>query len=75
MAAGAAAPGAEAHGAGAAGWPLWAGAGRGVLEAAQEVAHRLRSFRGESDGAEGAAPGSGLGSGGQGPGRQTQAAW
>ena len=63
-AADAAGPGAEAHGAGAAGWPLWAGAGRGVLEAAQEVAHRLRSFRGESDGAEGAAPG--LGSGGPG---------
>lgn len=63
MAAGAAGPGAEAHGAGAAGWPLWAGAGRGVLEAAQEVAHRLRSFRGESDGAEGGAPGSGPGSG------------
>ena len=56
-------PAAEAHGAGAAGWPLWAGAGRGVLEAAQEVAHRLRGFRAESDGSEGAPPGSGLGSG------------
>ena len=52
---------AEAPEGGQPGWPLWAGAGRNVLEAAQEVAQRLRGRRGVSEGGDG--PGLGLGSG------------
>lgn len=52
---------AEAPEGGQPGWPLWAGAGRNVLEAAQEVAQRLRGRRGESEGGEGAGLGSGSG--------------